>query len=102
MISRLIPRRIFQALERTGVLIPNSIPDGTFLDSPSDSSRESSLAEAFSLAKALESPPAVRENISEYPFRPAEPREKGLHVLIVDDNDINLKVSTSVMDLVVQ
>lgn len=91
-ISRLLPRRIFKALEKVGVLVPNGIPDGSFLDSPSDSSRGSSLAEALGMANALESPPAVRESISEYPFRLAEPREKGLHVLIVDDNDINLKV----------
>lgn len=91
-ISRLLPRRIFEALEKVGVLVPNGTPDGSFLDSPSDSSRGSSLAEALGMANALESPPAVRESISEYPFRLAEPREKGLHVLIVDDNDINLKV----------
>lgn len=92
--SRLIPRRIFQALERLGVLVPNGSPDRSFLDSASESSGGSSLAEVFAMAKALESPPAVRESLSEYPFRPPEPREKGLHVLIVDDNDINLKVRT--------
>ncbi|PYH71762.1 sensor histidine kinase/response regulator, partial [Aspergillus vadensis CBS 113365] len=89
------PRKILQALQR----ITDSDQGLSYAESPilgplsGVPLRGRSLSDAFAMAKGTESPPVVRENVSE--FAPSPPREstsKNLHVLIVDDNDINLKI----------
>ncbi|PYH37765.1 uncharacterized protein BO87DRAFT_383468 [Aspergillus neoniger CBS 115656] len=89
------PRKILQALQR----ITDSNQGLSYAESPilgplsGVPLRGRSLSDAFAMAKGTESPPVVRENVSE--FAPSPPREstsKNLHVLIVDDNDINLKI----------
>ncbi|OJJ68218.1 hypothetical protein ASPBRDRAFT_199354 [Aspergillus brasiliensis CBS 101740] len=89
------PRKVLQALQR----ITDSGQGIPFAESPILGPlsglplRGRSLSDAFAMAKGTESPPVVRENVSE--FAPSPPRGsvgKNLHVLIVDDNDINLKI----------
>jgi CheY-like chemotaxis protein len=60
--------------------------------------RQRSLSEAFALAKQTESPPVVDEAVGE--FRASTPKASTTvdrHVLIVDDNDINLKILATFM-----
>ncbi|KAI2905855.1 hypothetical protein CBS76997_1986 [Aspergillus niger] len=89
------PRKILQALQR----ITDSDGGISYAESPilgplsGVPLRGRSLSDAFAMAKGTESPPVVRENVSD--FAPSPPREsigKNLYVLIVDDNDINLKI----------
>jgi PleD family two-component response regulator len=61
-------------------------------------SRERSISEAFALAQQTESPPVVEGSVDE--FRASTPKASknlDLHVLIVDDNDINLKILATFM-----
>lgn len=97
MLNRIGPRKILQALQR----ITDSDGGISYAESPilgplsGVPLRGRSLSDAFAMAKGTESPPVVRENVSD--FAPSPPREsigKNLYVLIVDDNDINLKVRT--------
>lgn len=95
---RLIPRRITEALGR--ILEETQQEPGfaalspVFGPFPGTATRGRSLSEAFALAKGTESPPVMRENMAEYAPPPPqhEPQEKELRVLIVDDNEINIKV----------
>ncbi|EAW09053.1 response regulator [Aspergillus clavatus NRRL 1] len=60
--------------------------------------RERSLSEAFALSKQGVSPPVVKETVEEFrASTPKSPTTNGLHVLIVDDNDINLKIMATFM-----
>ncbi|KAE8383816.1 hypothetical protein BDV26DRAFT_1819 [Aspergillus bertholletiae] len=61
--------------------------------------RGRSLSEAFAAAKGSESPPMVRESVAELsPFpTPQALNQKNIHVLIVDDNDVNLKILATFM-----
>lgn len=97
MLNRIAPRKILQALQR----ITDSNQGLSYAESPilgplsGVPLRGRSLSDAFAMAKGTESPPVVRENVSEFaPSAPRESTSKNLHVLIVDDNDINLKVCT--------
>ncbi|GFF47985.1 signal transduction histidine-protein kinase BarA [Aspergillus udagawae] len=91
----LTPRKIIGALHTI-----SSLPEGAPHIGHADSipSRGRSLSEAFALAKQTESPPVVEETVDE--FRASTPKASktiGLHVLIVDDNDINLKILATFM-----
>ncbi|KAL3456838.1 hypothetical protein BJX64DRAFT_269891 [Aspergillus heterothallicus] len=56
------------------------------------------LSKAFDISKDLDSPPAVRNSVTEYtPSSLDGLLEAAIHVLIVDDNDINLKVLSTFM-----
>jgi hypothetical protein len=57
--------------------------------------RNPPLSKAFDKPEGLDSPPAIRQSASDYTHLPADGLLKRLHVLIVDDNDINLKVSVA-------
>ncbi|KAE8137734.1 hypothetical protein BDV38DRAFT_83343 [Aspergillus pseudotamarii] len=61
--------------------------------------RGRSLSAAFAAAKGSESPPMVRENVAELsPFpTPQALNQKNIHVLIVDDNDVNIKILATFM-----
>lgn len=51
------------------------------------------MSEAFALAKGTESPPVTKDSVANYsPPSPSDVQGTDLRVLIVDDNDINLKV----------
>ncbi|OJJ36048.1 hypothetical protein ASPWEDRAFT_112101 [Aspergillus wentii DTO 134E9] len=53
---------------------------------------------ASALAGAFESPPMARENLCEFPTKTEKPVDhKTLHVLVVDDNDINMKILATFM-----
>ncbi|PWY84833.1 hypothetical protein BO70DRAFT_228980 [Aspergillus heteromorphus CBS 117.55] len=90
------PRKVMQALQRIteSQQAPGACEDDPVLGPlPGLPLRGRSLSDAFALAKGTESPPVVRENVSEFASMPPEPTGKNnLHVLIVDDNDINIKV----------
>jgi hypothetical protein len=49
----------------------------------------------FDKPDGLDSPLAVRQSVPDYTHPPADRLSEKLHVLIVDDNDINLKVSAA-------
>ncbi|KAL3438202.1 hypothetical protein BDV09DRAFT_160162 [Aspergillus tetrazonus] len=84
------PRKITQALKQIAE------PDGLNLRSlRNDQSREHSIT--IPTAPSLDSPPAVRNSVSYFSAAEAGPLQGGLHVLIVDDNDINLKVLSTFM-----
>ncbi|KAL4765299.1 uncharacterized protein BDW70DRAFT_168670 [Aspergillus foveolatus] len=84
------PRKITQALKQIAE------PDGLNLRSlRNDQSREHSMS--IPAAPSLDSPPAVRNSVSYFSAAEAGPLQGGLHVLIVDDNDINLKVLSTFM-----
>ncbi|KAE8354610.1 hypothetical protein BDV28DRAFT_78503 [Aspergillus coremiiformis] len=61
--------------------------------------RGRSLSEAFAAAKGSESPPMVKDSVTELsPFpTPQALNQKNVHVLIVDDNDVNLKILATFM-----
>ncbi|RLM00050.1 hypothetical protein CFD26_108406 [Aspergillus turcosus] len=91
----LTPRRIIGALHTI-----SSLPEGSgHMDSTNGiPSRERRLSEAFALAQQTESPPVVEGSVDE--FRASTPKASktlDLHVLIVDDNDINLKILATFM-----
>ena len=95
--SSIAPRKVLQALQRINEShqgLGPSQDDPILGPLPGVPLRGRSLSDAFALAKGSESPPVVRENVSEFsPSMPREPPGDNLHVLIVDDNDINLKVA---------
>ncbi|KAF7161357.1 hypothetical protein CNMCM5623_006971 [Aspergillus felis] len=91
----LTPRKIIGALHTI-----SSLPEGSAHIEHADRIpfRGRSLSEAFALAKQTESPPVVEETVDE--FRASTPKASkttDLHVLIVDDNDINLKILATFM-----
>ncbi|KAF9890471.1 hypothetical protein FE257_005876 [Aspergillus nanangensis] len=95
------PRKITDALQRYIDSHHEASPSvespisGPFSGIPQ---RGRSLSDAFALAKGIESPPVMKENVAE--FAPATLQavdHKKLHVLIVDDNDINIKILTTFM-----
>ncbi|KAA8642525.1 hypothetical protein EYZ11_007637 [Aspergillus tanneri] len=95
------PRKITEALQRSAHSHCEALPyaespiSGPFSGIPN---RGRSLSEAFALAKGTESPPVAKENVSEYsPPSPQIPPRKDMRVLIVDDNDINLKILSTFM-----
>ncbi|PYH42845.1 uncharacterized protein BP01DRAFT_385050 [Aspergillus saccharolyticus JOP 1030-1] len=94
------PRKIIQALQRINESHQQtpSLEQDYIIGPFSGAPRGRSLSDAFALAKGSESPPVVRENVSEFaPSIPQASREHDLHVLIVDDNDINVKILTTFM-----
>ncbi|KAF4218964.1 hypothetical protein CNMCM6805_004312 [Aspergillus fumigatiaffinis] len=91
----LTPRKIIGALHTL-----SSLPEASEQVGGADSMphRQRSLSEAFALAKQTESPPVVDEAVGE--FRASTPKASTTvdrHVLIVDDNDINLKILATFM-----
>ena len=100
IIGRLGPRKLNDALQRfidahrEASPLSESPVAGPFSGFPG---RGRSLSAAFAAAKGSESPPMVRENVAELsPFpTPQALSQKNIHVLIVDDNDVNLKASRS-------
>ncbi|EAU32706.1 conserved hypothetical protein [Aspergillus terreus NIH2624] len=95
------PRKIKEALQRYIDSHREASPTaqspiaGPFSGIPQ---RGRSLSDAFALAKGIESPPVMKENVAE--FAPASPQavdHKNFHVLIVDDNDINIKILATFM-----
>ncbi|EAW25629.1 putative sensor histidine kinase/response regulator [Aspergillus fischeri NRRL 181] len=91
----LTPRKIIGALHTL-----SSLPEASKQIGSADSTphRQRSLSEAFALAKQTESPPVVEESVDE--FRASTPKASTTidrHVLIVDDNDINIKILATFM-----
>jgi hypothetical protein len=85
ILLRLGPRKITEALQQIAEY------DGLTLRSlRNDQPREHSIP--IPAAPRLDSPPAVRNSVSYFSATEAGSLHGGLHVLIVDDNDINLKV----------
>ncbi|RAH43541.1 uncharacterized protein BO95DRAFT_207953 [Aspergillus brunneoviolaceus CBS 621.78] len=94
------PRKIIQALQRINEARPQApSAEQDYIIGPfSGAQRGRSLSDAFALAKGSESPPVVRENVSDFaPDMSQKSKQNDLHVLIVDDNDINVKVLTTFM-----
>ncbi|RAL14088.1 sensor histidine kinase/response regulator [Aspergillus homomorphus CBS 101889] len=94
------PRKIIQALRRIHESRQNTpFMEQDYVVGPfPGAQRGRSLSDAFALAKGSESPPVVRENVSEFaPDMTRASRQNDLHVLIVDDNDINIKILTTFM-----
>ncbi|RAH79983.1 sensor histidine kinase/response regulator [Aspergillus japonicus CBS 114.51] len=94
------PRKIVQALQRVNeARLQAPLAEQDYIIGPfSGAQRGRSLSDAFALAKGSESPPVVRENVSEFaPDMSRKSRQNDPHVLIVDDNDINVKVLTTFM-----
>ncbi|KAH8422479.1 hybrid sensor histidine kinase/response regulator [Aspergillus melleus] len=95
------PRKINEALRRFKDSHQESSPTTESAVSGPFSgftTRGRSLSDAFALAKGTESPPVVKDSVSNY--SPPSPRDKqttDLHVLLVDDNDINLKILSTFM-----
>jgi signal transduction histidine kinase/CheY-like chemotaxis protein len=84
------PRKITEALQQIAEY------DGLTLRSlRNDQPREHSIP--IPAAPRLDSPPAVRNSVSYFSATEAGSLHGGLHVLIVDDNDINLKVLSTFM-----
>lgn len=99
--QRIGPRKITDALQRFIDSHHESSPtaqspiSGPF---PGVPMRGRSLSDAFALAKGIESPPVMKENVAEFaPVSPQAVDHKQLHVLIVDDNDINIKILATFM-----
>ncbi|KAI9038376.1 uncharacterized protein KD926_010793 [Aspergillus affinis] len=95
------PRKINDALRRYKVSHHESSPStetpvsGPF---PGIPTRGRSLSDAFALAKGTESPPVVKDSVSNYsPPSPRDTQGTDLHILLVDDNDINLKILSTFM-----
>ncbi|KKK23497.1 hypothetical protein AOCH_002337 [Aspergillus ochraceoroseus] len=96
------PRKVIQALQRFTESQQPHCSSGEespiFGPMPGFPMRGRSLSEAFAMAKGSESPPVVRENVSEFsPPLPQGSAQRDIHVLIVDDNDINLKILATFM-----
>ncbi|PKY02327.1 sensor histidine kinase/response regulator [Aspergillus campestris IBT 28561] len=99
----IVPRRMIEALNR--ILVESQQDPGfaalspVFGPFPGTATRGRSLSEAFALAKGIESPPVMRENMAEYtpPPQQHEQQERELRVLIVDDNEINIKLLATFM-----
>ncbi|KMK58278.1 sensor histidine kinase/response regulator [Aspergillus fumigatus Z5] len=92
----LTPRKLIGALHTL-----SNLPEAREQIGSSDSMphRQRSLSEAFVLAKQTESPPVV-EGLELGEFRGSTPKASTTtdrHVLIVDDNDINLKILATFM-----
>ncbi|KAE8395082.1 hypothetical protein BDV23DRAFT_179069 [Aspergillus alliaceus] len=96
------PRKLTDALQR---YIDSHREDSPSSESPVSGpfsgfpGRGRSLSEAFAAAKGSESPPMVRDSVTELsPFpTPQALNQKNIHVLIVDDNDVNLKILATFM-----
>ncbi|KAL4890652.1 hypothetical protein BDV59DRAFT_209602 [Aspergillus ambiguus] len=95
------PRKIIEALQRyidshhEASPMAQSPVSGPFSGVPH---RGRSLSDAFALAKGIESPPVIKENMEEFAPVPSQTvSHKNIHVLIVDDNDINLKILATFM-----
>ncbi|KAE8155193.1 hypothetical protein BDV25DRAFT_146661 [Aspergillus avenaceus] len=96
------PRKITDALQRFIDAHHEASPSsespiaGPFSGYPG---RGRSLSEAFALAKGSESPPMARENATELSHIPTPQalNQKNIHVLVVDDNDVNLKILATFM-----
>ncbi|KAF7591677.1 hypothetical protein BBP40_001255 [Aspergillus hancockii] len=96
------PRKIVDALQRFIDARREASPScespvsGPFSGFPG---RGRSLSEAFAAAKGSESPPMVKESVTDLsPFpTPQALNQKNIHVLIVDDNDVNLKILATFM-----
>ncbi|KAL3443773.1 hypothetical protein BJX65DRAFT_194550 [Aspergillus insuetus] len=89
------PRKVIQALQSvTESQLSANSPAGTLIQSPTPTmpARAKQSSEVFDKPKRLDSPLAVRQSVSDYTHLPANGLSETLHVLIVDDNDINLKV----------
>ncbi|KAL5049174.1 hypothetical protein BDW71DRAFT_176289 [Aspergillus fruticulosus] len=84
------PRKILRALEQ--VAEPGGLTLRSLRD---DTSRGHSIPTPT--PSSSDSPPAVRNSVSEFPTPDPVSIQGGLHVLIVDDNDINLKVLSTFM-----
>ncbi|KAL4945732.1 hypothetical protein BDV06DRAFT_8674 [Aspergillus oleicola] len=93
------PRKIIQGLQRLDQLQTATAPNGRSLHPVLPPSiRGNSLSAVFEAHKEVNSPPVARDSVTEYTAPLSESVEKRLHVLIVDDNDINVKVLASFMD----
>ncbi|KAL4804143.1 hypothetical protein BDV18DRAFT_35884 [Aspergillus unguis] len=93
------PRQIRQALEKLENLnIYANTKARPRLILPANSIRERRSSVASAAAHGLASPPAVRDSVSDYISAPVEPSRQDLHVLVVDDNDINLRLLSGFMD----
>ncbi|KAL4748921.1 hypothetical protein BDW72DRAFT_144176 [Aspergillus terricola var. indicus] len=85
----LSPRKITEVLQQIAE------PDGLTLHLRNNQSREHRIP--IPTPPSLDSPPAARNSVSYFSAQEAGSLQGGLHVLIVDDNDINLKVLSTFM-----
>ncbi|KAL2825711.1 hypothetical protein BJY01DRAFT_230069 [Aspergillus pseudoustus] len=87
------PQKLIQAFQGLAESQPIPIPGPSISTISGEPSRYNSFSKAFDKPKGSDSPPAVRQSVSEYlPLSSEGHSGESLHVLIVDDNDINLKV----------
>ncbi|KAL3484274.1 hypothetical protein BJX62DRAFT_58688 [Aspergillus germanicus] len=89
------PRKVIQALQSVAEPQLSASPHaGNPIQSPTATmpSRTKPSSKVFDKPEGLDSPLAVRQSVSDYTHLPADGLSESLHVLIVDDNDINLKV----------
>jgi hypothetical protein len=92
------PRKVIQALQSVAESqLSANLHAGNPIQSPTAtmSSRTKPSSKVFDKPEGLYSPLAVRQNVSDYTHLPADGLSESLHVLIVDDNDINLKVGVA-------
>ncbi|KAL4966639.1 hybrid sensor histidine kinase/response regulator [Aspergillus stella-maris] len=92
------PRKIMQALKRLDQMQTATTYRGRAMHPVLSPMRANSLSAVFEAHKGVNSPPVARDSVTEYTAPVSEPVEKPLHVLIVDDNDINVKVLANFMD----
>jgi hypothetical protein len=92
------PRKVIQALQSVTEPQLSAKPHaGNPIQSPTATmpSRTKPSSKVFDKPVGLDSPLAVRQNVSDYTHLPTDGLSESLHVLIVDDNDINLKVGVA-------
>ncbi|KAL4799195.1 hypothetical protein BDV19DRAFT_355437 [Aspergillus venezuelensis] len=92
------PRKVMQALKRLDQMQTASIYRGRAMHPVLPPINANSLSAVFEAHKGANSPLVARDSVTEYTAPISEPVEKPLHVLIVDDNDINVKVLANFMD----
>ncbi|KAL4952306.1 hypothetical protein BDW69DRAFT_200856 [Aspergillus filifer] len=92
------PRKMIHALKRLDQMQIATTYRGRAIHPVLPSIGSNSLTAVFEAHKAVNSPPVARDSVTEYTAPVSEPVEKRHHVLIVDDNDINVKVLANFMD----
>ncbi|KAL2812714.1 hypothetical protein BJX63DRAFT_421598 [Aspergillus granulosus] len=95
------PHKLMQALQSLAASQSVTISDdcGPIVSPiPAMPMQDDSFPSPFGVPKGLDSPPAVRHSVSDNaPSSPEGMSENPLYILIVDDNDINLKILSTFM-----
>ncbi|KAJ0417644.1 sensor histidine kinase/response regulator [Aspergillus carlsbadensis] len=90
------PQKVIQALQsiaKSEAIVTSADCRLTPIPISTMAARNQPLSKVYDKPEGLDSPLAVRQSVSDYAsLRPDRLSEKPIHVLIVDDNDINLKI----------